>query len=64
MPATMMMMILTMTGLYHGEDKSAYEYIEDAGHVGKTQLALGRWLPLLLALRPVVPPPVIVSSSF
>ena len=33
MPATMMMMmILTMTGLYHGKDKSAYEYIEDAGH--------------------------------
>ena len=23
---------MTMTGLYHGEDKSTYEYIEDAGH--------------------------------
>ena len=55
---------MTMMGFYHGEDESAYEYVEDAGHVGKTQLALSRRLPLLLALGPVVPPPVVVSSSF
>ena len=55
---------MTMTRLYHGEDESAYEYVEDAGHVGKTQLALGRRLPLLLALGPVVPPPAIVSCGF
>ena len=23
---------MTMMGFYHGEDESAYEYVEDAGH--------------------------------